>query len=434
MKELPDGPNTATEDLFPIFMSNPFPFLKQCQASYGDMFTLALGDFGITEFQTSGKWVFLANADYLKVLFKAGNTVQLAGRANQIQFQKLLPEEGSVMLDGPAHLERRRMLSKLLQGGDKIRSFTDAMCNIVIDEIKQFPADREFELSANFRHISSVVMRHLTFGDANDDDIAKITYNVSQFGDPTIPPDQKKGLVTECLHAADQIIRKCPHASAASDDSAFSVLMNSWQNEKKLEKADLEAELLVIMLGGVDTTASTMAWIMAQLYSHPEAMDKVMAELESVFGDGALTADKFDQLTYLDAVIHETCRLSPLLMNSSARLLIQPLEIDGHLLPAGTMVVSCMHLIHMREEYYPEPGAFKPERFVGTNPDPFRHVYFGGGIRRCLGMAFALYEMKVVIATLLLKSRLEPVTITTEPELQGSFFAPRGSLGVKLGA
>ncbi len=210
--------------------------------------------------------------------------------------------------------------------------------------------------------------------------------------------------------------------------------MNSWQNEKNLEKVDLEAELLVIMLGGVDTTASTLAWIMAQLYSHPEAMNKVMAELASVFGNGsepALTAQNFDRLTYLDAVIHETCRLSPLLMNSSARLLVQPLEIDGHLLPAGTMVVSCMHLIHMREEYYPEPHAFKPERFVDAQPDPFRHVYFGGGIRRCLGMAFALYEMKVVIATLLLKSKLVPCNITTEPELQGSFFAPRGSIGVR---
>ncbi len=432
MKTLPDGPSISGPELFQIFMSNPFPFLRECYEKYGDMFTLELGDFGVTKFQASGKWVFLCNADYLRILFKAGNSVQLAGAANQIQFMEMMPEDGSVMMDGDEHLARRKLLGKLLQGEKKIQGFSDAIRTIVEQEISQFPADQSFQLSASFRRISGEVMRHLTFGPEVNADTAQASFLVSQFGDPTIPHEGKKQLTEGCIHIFKKMMSGCPHAPAGADNSVFGLLMNACNNEQQLSESAVEAELLVVMLGGVDTTASTMAWIVARILQEPGVLAKVQEELQRVIGQRQPVADDFTQLSYLDAVILETCRISPLLMNSSARLLVAPLEINGHTLPTGTMVVSCMHLIHTNPDYYPDPFVFKPERFIGTKPDAYEHVFFGGGIRRCLGMAFALYEMKVVIATLLLRCKIIPVNISLEPELQGSFFAPKGSLEMKV--
>ena len=433
MKYLPDGPTMNGLELLNLFMTNPFPFLRDCYAKYGDMFTLELGDFGISQLGASGKWVFLCNADYLKILFKTNSAVQLAGAANRIQFMELMPSDGSVMMDGDEHLARRKVLSKLVQGEKKIRGFAEAIRDIVDAEIKSFPSEQSFQLTPSFRRISGEVMRHLTFGSVATDDTAQASHLVSQFGDPSIPPEGKKQLVNDCLNVFDNMMSACPHAAATADDnSVYSVLMNASRNDKVLDAAAVRAELLVVMLGGVDTTASTMAWIVARIMNDPVVFAKVQDELKRVFADHEPSAEDYDQLIYLDAVILETCRISPLLMNSSARLLIQPLEIDGYMIPAGTMLVSCMHIIHTREDYYPEPCSFKPERFVGINPDPYKHVYFGGGIRRCLGMAFALYEMKVVVATLLHRCRFTAVDVSVEPELQGSFFGPKGSLEVKF--
>jgi cytochrome P450 family 110 len=190
-----------------------------------------------------------------------------------------------------------------------------------------------------------------------------------------------------------------------------------------------------VILAGVDTSASTMAWVTAQILSRPAIFAKVRQELHQVLGSGQTgqtSAEQFDQMPYLDAVIHETTRLCPLLFTTTPRLLIQPLQMGDFLLPQGTMVASCMNVIHTRPDYYPDPLSFRPERFIETKPDPYRYIFFGGGIRRCPGMAFALYEMKVIIATILHSCTFELLDVSTVAERQGSFFAPKGSISVKL--
>ncbi len=434
MKPLPDGPSMNESDLLSIFTTNPFPFLKECHEKYGDMFTLELGDFGIDEYQASGKWVFLANADYLKILFKSSNTVQLAGRANQILFQKILPDEGSLMLDGQAHLERRKILGKVLQGEKKTREFTPSILQITQDEISGFPANQAFPLTASFRRIAAQMMRKLTFGALCTDETGQVTDNVCQFGDPGMLPEQRQGLINQSTAALGKMLSACPHARQASADSTlFSVLTDAWQVDNTLRKIDVQAELMVVMLAGVDTSANTMAWVTAQILSRPAVFAKVRQELHQVLGPvQTASAEQFDQMPYLDAVIHETTRLCPLLFTTTPRLLIQPLQMGDFLLPPGTMAASCMNVIHTRPDYYPDPLTFRPERFIETKPDPYRYIYFGGGIRRCPGMGFALYEMKVIIATILHSCTFELVDVSTVAERQGSFFAPKGSISVKL--
>ncbi len=431
---LPAGPGTSTEELGSIFTADPFAFLAQCYQTWGELFTLELGDFGVHEHHATGQWVFLCNADHLKRLLKADSTVQLAGRANQIQFQKILPDEGSLMLDGAAHAARRKILGRVLQGERKIRDFTDPIRQATLDEIAHFPATEAFPLAPCFRRIAAHMMRRLTFGALDDEAIDQVTHNVCRFGDPSVAPEQKKPLIEQSTAVLGKVLSACPHA-AQGNATLLAALNHAWQAEKSLSKADVQAELMTVMLAGVDTTAATLAWITSQILSRAAVWAKVQAELSRVLGQGgaeAASAAQFDQMPYLDAVIHETTRLCPLFFTTTPRLLISPLQMGDYLLPPGTIVASAMNVIHTRPDYYPDPLAFRPERFIDSKPDPYRYIFFGGGIRRCPGMGFALYEIKVILATLLHSCRLEPVDVNTARERHGSFFAPKGSIVVKL--
>src|SRR5262249_14238462 len=148
-----------------------------------------------------------------------------------------------------------------------------------------------------------------------------------------------------------------------------------------------------LLLAGHETTATALAWT-----------------VERVLADGATHARLRDELAagrtdFADAVIKETLRLRPI-VPMVARVVKAPFSIAGYTLPAGATVGCTISLAHRRAEAYPEPTRFLPERFLGKKVAPYTWLPFGGGIRRCLGMAFALYEMRIVLATILGGARL----------------------------
>ena len=441
MSALPPGPSSAGRELNQLFLSAPFQFLKDCYEKYGDIFTLELGDWGISQFQASGKWVFLANAEYLKILFKTDDSVMLGGRANQIQFQQSLPLDGSIMLDGAPHLERRKILGKLMQSKKSIQTFTDALNHIIEDEISAFPHDQPFRLTESVNRISAQAVRVLTFGPENTQEISALSVKAGKFGDSGMTRIQKQAVLAACHEEIEPLLASCPYSSSkddndnangSDDNNVHAILMKAWKTDQVLKRNEVEAELLVMLVAGADTTASTMSWVMAQILGNPPVHEKTMEELNRVFAGEKPTAEKLDQLRYLDAVIHEACRLSPLLLNSAARFLIQPLQLGDYCLPQGTMVLSCMHLIHTRADYYPEPLVFKPERFFGIHPDPYKHVFFGGGIRRCLGMTFALHLIKLTVAVMLYRCKFDPIQAIAGTEVNRSFLVPKGGVLVNL--
>jgi cytochrome P450 family 110 len=435
--EFPAGPAESGMDLFKIFFTDPFPFLQKCFQTYGDLFTLELGNFGVTEYDASGKWVFISNPAHIRQLLTVDSGSFLAGPANDIQFQQLVPRGGILIIDGEPHIERRRIISRLLQGEKKIRGFTAAMCNTVEAEIERFPAKGDFKLAPILRRISNEVMQHLVFGAEVDGDTAYVSDKLSGFGDLSVVQADKVAMVKDCCEVLATKVsrhRGCPVSGHGEESSIFSLLLNAEDSRGPLTDEVIRAELLLLLLGGTDTTSTTMSWILAWILSNPEIRRNVEDEIARTLSGGVMDSTTIDRLVYLDMVIAEACRISPVLFNSSARLLTKNLRLGNYSIPAGTIMAVCSYLAHMRPDNYSEPEQFNPERFRGSKPDPYKWVPFGGGVRRCLGMAFALYEMKVVIATILSRTRLEPVDVRTEPELQGSFFAPAGSVRVRLSA
>jgi cytochrome P450 len=159
----------------------------------------------------------------------------------------------------------------------------------------------------------------------------------------------------------------------------------------------------------------------------------VRSELDAVVGRDALAATDLPRLEYLDAVIKETLRIRPIMPAGGARRVQRPLEIGGYVVPAGVNLINSLYLLHRRPDLYPDPDAFKPERFIGKRViDPYEWTPFGGGIRRCLGMAFALFEMKVVVATVLTLARVRIDRPHARVARRGFFLAPEHGPRVTL--
>jgi cytochrome P450 len=206
-------------------------------------------------------------------------------------------------------------------------------------------------------------------------------------------------------------------------------LMISARDEagQPMTDAELHDELLTLLFAGHETTASALSWALYWINSLPEVRDRLLKELNTL-ASGSDPSD-IARLPYLAAVCQETLRIYPIALTTFARILKSPFEVMGYEFEAGTALVPVVYLTHQREEIYPEPKQFKPERFLERQFSPYEYLPFGGGNRRCIGAAFAQFEMKLVLATILLRCELSlsdrrPV----KPVRRGITVAPPGNM------
>jgi cytochrome P450 len=209
------------------------------------------------------------------------------------------------------------------------------------------------------------------------------------------------GLLYEQISAR----RADPHASERKD--VLSMLLGARDEEGQgMTDAELRDELITALAAGHETTATALAWAVEQILSHPNVHDRVRDEVRGITNGSGANSEALAALPYLDATIKEVLRLRPVLP-LVGRVLKKPFRIGGYDLPEGTTVAPCIYLAQRNPDVYPEPDQFRPERFLGMTPDPYSWLPFGGGIRRCIGAAFAIYEMKIVLGTILSRFDLE---------------------------
>ncbi|NER08875.1 MAG: cytochrome P450, partial [Okeania sp. SIO3C4] len=192
---------------------------------------------------------------------------------------------------------------------------------------------------------------------------------------------------------------------------------------------EIRDELMTLLFAGHETTAAALAWAVYWVHKQPQVYQKLMEELETLETD----ADPMTifRLPYLTAVCQETLRIYPVAFLTLPRRTKQPVELQGYQLEAGTMIQGSIYLTHQREDLYPEPKKFKPERFLERKFSPYEYLPFGGGSRRCLGMALADFEMRLVLATLLSNFEMELAeNQPLKPQRRGIILGPKG--GVKM--
>jgi len=214
------------------------------------------------------------------------------------------------------------------------------------------------------------------------------------------------------------------------DDVLSMLLQARDESGAPLDDEALRDEMLTLLLAGHETTAASLSWVIYRLLANPEVAERARQETVEVTGTGPVRPEHVGRLRYLDAVLKETMRLDPVIPNAG-RALQADVTLSGRELPAGVVVAPCIYLAHRRADSWPEPLRFNPERFMGGRADPYAFFPFGGGTRRCIGAAFAIYQMKIVLAEILSRVEFKPVEgYVARLERRSITFAPSQGLPV----
>jgi cytochrome P450 len=376
----------------------PEPWLLESRARYGDVFELQL---------PFGPQVFLSDPEAIKAVFTGDPAVFHAGAGNA-PLEPAVGPNSVLLLDGPAHLRQRRLLLPPLHGA-RLEGWTALMAEIAGDDLDRWPLDEPFEIEARTRAITLDVILRVVFGIEEAGRLAELRQLFGRLlpaggmqmlamlpafrrdWGPASP--WRRFLATRARIDAilfDEIARRRADPDLDERADILSLLVAT-----DLTNAELRDELMTLLLAGHETTAIALSWTFALLFAHPDAHARAVADARA--GERA----------FLDAVITEALRLRPPIP-AVVRQLQAPAEVAGYRLEAGTKVSPCIWLVNRREDLYPEPHAFRPERFLEDPPETYSWLPFGGGIRRCVGASFATTEMRVVLSALLARAVLRP--------------------------
>jgi cytochrome P450 len=366
-----------------------------------------------------------SDPDAIKTIFTGDEEDLRAGEANY-RLEPILGKHSLLILDGREHLRERRLLQPPFHG-DRMLAYGVVMRDIAAAAVDRWPTTgRPFAVHPQMQGITLDVILRTVFGldegPAKRDLRAALLDLLNLGANPQLllaaqQSSNGKGgngaspavRFTTARERVDRLLFAEIAARRLADvthraDILSLLVQATYEDGRPLEDRALRDELMTILLAGHETTATALAWAVSHVLTHPDVRTRILDELRET-GTAPLDPQRVTRLEYLDAVCRETLRLTPIIPLVGRRL-TRPMRIGGIDLPAGAVAAPCIYLAHRRPERWPEPERFRPERFLETKPTPYEFLPFGGGVRRCLGMAFALVEMKIVLAEVLTRVEL----------------------------
>jgi len=436
---VPRGPRTPAIVQVARWIRQPIPLMEECAARFGDAFTLRFPGFP--------RLVFFSAPAAVKEIFTADPDDLRAGEANVI-IEPLVGRNSLLLLDGARHHRERRLLMPPFHG-ERMRLYGNVMRDIAAGVIERWPIGTSFPVHPEMQRITLDVIlravlgleegprltlmrerltRMITFGNANP-----------RLGLPFLQIDLGRfnawgrlmGLMREIDVLLFEEFARRRAAGAEGRDDILTLLLDARDEQgQAMTDVELRDEMLTLLLAGHETSATTLAWVTHRLVRHPDVLARVRDELARVVGAGPVAPEHVAQLEYLDATIKETMRLNPILP-AVGRALAQPIRLGGIDLPAGVVAAPCIYLTHRRPDVWEDAQRFDPERFLARKPGPYEFFPFGGGTRHCLGAAFAMYEMKIVLAEMLQRVELRSAPgYTLRVMRRGLAFAPSEGMPV----
>jgi cytochrome P450 len=393
---LPPRPDLSRFMMSVGFVLMPTRFLDACHERCGDYFTLRPA--------ADRTLVVTVDPAAVKQVFTGDPNLLHAGEGNVV-LAPILGSGSTLLLDGAEHLRHRRLLLPPFHG-ERMRKYGDVMAEVAERHVAAWPRGRRFAVLPSMQSITLELvgepLRRLLDMVGSRRRVILLALTVGRTG-----PRSPWARFAAAREEADALLyeeiaaRRADPAKAAGDD-VFSLLLAARDEDgQPLTDSELRDELMTLLVAGHETTATALAWALERIVRHPGVLDRLVAE-QRAGGD-----------EYLEAVIKETLRLRPV-VPAIARRLQAPMEIGGWHLPAGVHIAPSIYLLHRRPDLYPDPLAFRPERFLSDDPPgTYEWIPFGGGVRRCLGASFALFEMKVVLQAMLRAVR--PRTASRRP-------------------
>jgi cytochrome P450 len=404
-EKLPPGPRIPRLVQTLAFIFGGPRFLEACRRRYGGAVTLG------TLFDE--KFVMVFDPALVKELFQGPHDQLHAGEANAL-LGPVLGERSVLLLDGSEHLRHRKLMLPHLHG-QRMQGYAQAIKDATDREIDSWPVGEAFALLPSMQSLTLQVMMRAVFGyepGAESDELrSRLRAMVEPLARPRGLPlmmligrlggdrgaaaqrfGEQRRAVDEILF--EEIERRRAEPDLAERDDVFSALLLAEDEDgNQLSDREVRDELVTLLLAGHETTATGLAWTFDLVLHSPEVLARARVE-----GD-----------QYLDAVVKEALRVRPVIPGVGRVVRGEPFRMNGYVIPPGIEINPSIRAIHRRADLYPQPAAFRPERFLGEDaPDTYTWLPFGGGTRRCLGASFALMEMRIVLARVLERAALAP--------------------------
>lgn len=397
--ELPPGPRLPAPAQLLGFVRDPHGFLAGCHRRHGRLFTVRMTGFGTL--------VYAADPAMAKRIFAGDPSVFRAGDSSAFM-APVLGHGSLLVLDGADHARERRLLQPAFHG-DRIRRYTEDVDAVVGEAMASWPRGRRFPLRPRLQAITLRVILNVLLGPGPR--LAELERRVAALhrrgslavalgaATPDLGRWSPAGIARRQLDGIDRLLlaeiadRRADAGRAARGDVLSLLIDSRYADGGALTDRQLRDELMTLIMTGHETAATTLAWAFERLVRAPEAMRRLRAE--AVAGGDA----------WADAVVRETLRVRTCVSDVGRRL-AAPVELDGWRLPAGVCLMAAITVIHRLPELWPDPEAFRPERFAGGNAEPLAWIPFGGGARRCLGAGLAMAEMKAVLLAIARRAEL----------------------------
>ncbi|MGD9618993.1 MAG: cytochrome P450 [Mycolicibacterium sp.] len=426
-------------------------FVGACRRRYGPAFTLRIASMGTV--------VYLADPADIKAVFAGDPRIYHAGEANSM-LKGLLGDTSVLVIDDDVHRDRRRlMLAPFAR--DAVARQAPLIAEIAAENIASWPVGTTFPVAPRMSQITLEVILRTVIGASDPARLAALRevmprllsvgpWQTLALSNPKLLARRPWRGLREAIAEADRLLyaeiterRADPDlgnrtdalamliraagsdvaaGAAAGSDVAAGAATGSdvAAGAAPMTDRELRDQLMTLLVAGHDTTATGLSWALERLTRHPEILAR------------AVQAARDGDDDYLDAVAKETLRIRPVVFDVG-RILKAPVELAGHLLPAGIMVVPAMVVVHASDAVYPQADRFDPDRMAGVTHSPSEYLPFGGGNRRCLGATFALVEFRVVLREVLRRVELDTTELPAERRrLKHVIFVPHRGARIRI--
>jgi cytochrome P450 len=377
-------------------------------------------------------FVILSDPEEIKQLFTAPPDVVHPGEGARI-LEPLVGRNSVILLDEAPHLEQRKLMLPAFHG-EKMQALFGLMEELTEREVESWPVGEPVSLHSKLQRLTLEIILRAVFGLERGqrlDALRDLLTEVLAFSESPLsvfPAAQRFARwlaplrrFQEVRARADELIFELieeRRANPEGDDVLALLLAARHEDGSPMSDQELRDELMTALAAGHETTASQLAWAFVALSREPRIADRL----------------REDDDDYLLATVHEILRLRPVLPNAEPRLTKKPIKIGEYEYPPGVCLLASAWLVHHDPEIYPQPHAFRPERFVGNPPGTYTWIPFGGGRRRCLGASFALQEMRIVIRAVVERYELEPAGTREQTGRRSITFSPDRGASVVLHA
>jgi cytochrome P450 len=402
--KLPPGPKLPSAFQMIGFWNRPLASMERARARYGKRFTIKL--------PATPPFVIHSQPEHIKEIFAAPPDVLHPGEGARL-LEPIVGANSLILLDEAPHLSQRKMLLPAMHG-ERLAGLDGLVRDVSEREVESWPSGEPVVTHDHLQDLTLEIILRAVFGldpGPRLDELRTLLRGILEFSmSPVsmIPAFQRSYFgggpyvrFRKLQARADEIISEVVderRADPGDRDDVLTMLLDAKHEDgSPMSYQELRDELMTLLTAGHETTASQLTWAFAILAREPSVQDAIIAEVDSGDGD-----------EYLTATVHEVLRRRPVLPNAEPRLVKKEVEIGGWTFPPDVSLIANAYLLHHDPDVYPDPYAFRPERFLDQKPGTYTWIPFGGGRRRCIGAAFATLEMKAVLRAVFERYRIAP--------------------------